>query len=248
MSSLILAFSDMTGQPFLPRPFTPDEIKAIIKEGRQGYERMDRKIKILVVDDEETVRVLLQRILKNAGYDVLTAANGEEALSVITKGGIDMALLDIKMPGLSGVDVLGKIKAAELDLCVVMVTAVADVQVAVEAMKLGAYDYITKPFDQDEALRKIKQALETWQEQFKNKQHYLQLQQNITERTNWMQAQFTELVNSLAREHKLLQQLTAKEEASGKSLLSALPPELQEPIASVEEFRDALLRILKRSQ
>ncbi len=209
---------------------------------------MDKKIKILAVDDEETVRALFQRILQAAGYDVITAANGKEALSVIAGGGIDVALLDIKMPGLSGVDVLGKIKADELDLCVIMVTAVADVQVAVEAMKLGAYDYITKPFDQDEVLGKIKQALGKWQEQLQNKQDYLQLQQNITEKTSRIQEQFTELVNSLAREHKLLQQLAAKQGDSGKSLLSGLPPELQKPITSVEEFRDALLRILKRSQ
>lgn len=209
---------------------------------------MEKRIKILAVDDEETVRTLFQRILQAAGYDVITAANGKEALSVIAGGGIDVALLDIKMPGLSGVEVLSKIRADELDLCVIMVTAVSDVQVAVEAMKLGAYDYITKPFDQEEVLRKIRQALGRWQEQVQDKQHYIQLQQSITERTGWMQAQFNELVNSLAREHKLMQQLAAKEGAGGKSLLSGLPPELQEPISSVEEFRDALLRILKRSQ
>lgn len=219
-----------------------------MKEGRQGYQMIDEKIKILVVDDEEMVRALFQRILQNAGYDVIAAPNGGEALSVIAQGGIDMALLDIKMPGLSGVDVLGKIKADELDLCVIMVTAVADVQVAVEAMKLGAHDYITKPFDQAEVLGKIKQALERWQEQLQSKQDYVQLKSNITEQTSRMQEQFTELVKSLAREHKLLQQLVAKRGPGGKSLLSGLPPELQEPISSVEEFRDALLRILKGSQ
>ena len=209
---------------------------------------VDKKIKTLVVDDEETVRALFQRILQNAGYDVITAPNGAEALSVMAQGGIDMALLDIKMPGLSGIDVLGKIKADGLDLCVIMVTAVADVQVAVESMKLGAYDYITKPFDQNEMLGKIRQALVSWQEQLQNKQNYLQLKQSITRKTSRMQEQFTELVNSLAREHKLLQQLAAKQRPGSKSLLSGLPPELQEPIASVEEFRGALLRILKRSQ
>jgi len=209
---------------------------------------VDQKIKVLVVDDEETLRALLQRILQNAGYDVITAPNGQKALSVIAGGGIDIALLDISMPGLSGIDVLGKIKADELDICVVMVTAVVDVQVAVEAMKLGAYDYITKPFGQAEVLGKIRQAFLSWQEQLQDKQDYLQLKQNITEGTSRMQEQFSELLKSLAREHKLLQQLAAKQGIGGKSLLSGLPPELQEPIASVAEFRDALLRILKRSK
>jgi DNA-binding NtrC family response regulator len=206
----------------------------------------DEKIKILVVDDEETVRILFQRILQNAGYNVATAADGKEALSVMADGGINVVLLDIKMPSLPGVDVLGKIATDWPDSCVIMVTAVADVQTAVEAMKLGAYDYITKPFDQNEVLLKIRGAITRWQEQLQDKQHYLQLQQTITEQTRLMQANFTELVSSLAREHKLLQQLAAKQGTGGKSLLSGLPPELQKPITSVAEFRDALLRILKR--
>jgi len=205
------------------------------------------KIKVLVVDDEETVRVLFQRVLQGDGYDAVIAANGKEALSVIADGNIDVVLLDIKMPGLSGINVLGKISTDWPDLCVIMITAVSDVQTAVEAMKLGAYDYITKPFDQDEVLLKIRQAVVRWQEQLQDKQHLLQLEQNINEQTRRMQEQFTELVNSLGREHQLLLQLAEKQETKGKSLLAGLPPELQAPISTVKEFRDALLRILKRS-
>ncbi len=200
----------------------------------------DLKTKVLVVDDDETVRVLFQRILQAAGYEAVIAANGKEALSVIADGGIDVVMLDINMPGLSGVEVLGKISTDWPDLCVIMVTAVADVQTAVTAMKLGAHDYITKPFDQDEALRKIRQAVVNWQER-------LTLRQNISEKTKRLQENFAELVASLSREHRLLQQLAAKEGTGGKSLLSGLPPELQEPLTSVEEFRDALLRILRKS-
>ena len=205
------------------------------------------KIKVLVVDDEETVRVLFQRVLQGAGYDAIIAANGKEALSVIADGNIDVVLLDIKMPGLSGINVLGKISTDWPALCVIMITAVADVQTAVEAMKLGAYDYITKPFDQDEVLLKIRQAVVRWQEQLQDKQHLLQLEQNINEQTRRMQEQFTELVNSLGREHQLLLQLAKKQKTKDKSLLAGLPPELQGPISTVIEFRDALLRILKRS-
>ena len=205
------------------------------------------RIKILVVDDEETVRMLFQRILQAAGYDVVTAADGKEALSGIADGDIDVVLLDINMPGLSGIDVLGKISTDWPNVCVIMITAVADVQTAVAAMKLGAYDYITKPFDQDEVLLKIRQAVVRWQEQLQDKQHLLQLEQNINEQTRRMQEQFTELINSLGREHQLLLQLAEKQKTKGKSLLAGLPPELQRPISTVKEFRDALLRILKRS-
>ena len=207
----------------------------------------DEKIKFLVVDDEETVRLLLQRLLQAAGYDVVIAADGEEALSVIANGDINVVLLDVKMPGLSGIDVLRRISTDWPDLCVIMATAVADVETGVETMKLGAYDYITKPFDQDEALFKIRRAIEKWQERFQDKQHLLQLEQNINEQTRRMQEQFTELVNSLGREHQLLSQLAAKQKTKGKSLLAGLPPELQGPISTVKEFRDALLRILRRS-
>ncbi len=203
------------------------------------------RIKILVVDDEETVRMLFRRVLQASGYDVVTAADGQEALAVIADGDIDVVLLDINMPGLSGIDVLGKISTDWPNICVIMVTAVANVQTAVEAMKLGAYEYITKPFDQDEMLHKIRLATEKWQEQLQDKHSYLQIEQNITEQTRQMQDNFAELVSSLAREHRLLQQLAAKQRRGSKSLLSGLPPELQEPIASVEEFRNALLRILK---
>jgi DNA-binding NtrC family response regulator len=207
----------------------------------------DKKIKVLVVDDEETVRILFQRILQTAGYDVATAADGKEALTVMADTDIAVVLLDIKMPGLSGVDVLAKITTDWPDICVIMVTAVADVRTAVGAMKLGAYDYITKPFDQNKVLLKIRGDIERWQEQLQDKKHYLQLQQNIAEQTRLMQANFTELVNSLAREHRLLQQLAEKQGTGGKSLLSGLPSELQKPLTSVAEFRDALLRILKRA-
>ena len=205
------------------------------------------RIKILVVDDEETVRMLFRRVLQAAGYDVATAADGKEALAVIADSDIDVVLLDINMPGLSGIDVLGKISTDWPNVCAIMVTAVADVQTAVAAMKLGAYEYITKPFDQDEMLHKIRLATEKWQEQLQEKRSYLQLEQNISEQTRQMQDNFAELVSSLTREHRLLQQLAAKQGRSGKSLLSGLPPELQVPIASVEEFRNALLRILKRA-
>ena len=79
------------------------------------------------------------------------------------------------------------------------------------------------------------------------KRRYLQLSEGLTEKTQRMQEQFTELINSLAREHKLLHELAGRQAGGGKELLSKLPKELQEPISSVEEFTDALLKILRRT-
>ena len=205
------------------------------------------QVKVLVVDDEEAVRNLLQRILNKAGYDVVTAADGKEALYKVSLGETEVVLLDIHMPGMSGIEVLHKITADSPDYCVIMVTAVTDVDTAVEALKMGAYDYITKPFDRDEVKQKVQQAIEKWHRRIKEKHRYLQLSEGFAQKTQQMQEQFVGLVNSLAREHKLLHELAGRQAGGGKELLSKLPKELQEPISSVEEFSDALLRILKRT-
>lgn len=205
------------------------------------------RLRVLVVDDEEAVRNLLQRILQEVGYEVTTAANGQEALYKVSLQEAEVVLLDIKMPGMSGIEVLRKLTADSPDYCVIMVTAVTDMQTAVEALKLGAYDYITKPFDRDEVKQKLGAAIEKWQRLTQEKHRYLELSKSLTERTQLMQEQFAELVSSLAREHKLLHQLAVRQSDGGKALLSKLPKELQEPIDSVEEFRDAMLRILKRA-
>ena len=205
------------------------------------------QVRVLVVDDEESVRNLLQRILKGAGYQVTTAANGKEALYKVSLGETELVLLDIKMPEMSGIEVLSKLTADSPDTCVIMVTSVAETETAVEAMKLGAYDYILKPFDRDDVLQKVLKAIERWKRLSQEKHRYLELQKSIMEKTQLMQEQFVELVNSLARENQLLHELAGRQAGGAKELLSKLPKELQEPMSSVEEFKDALLRILRRS-
>jgi len=205
------------------------------------------QVRVLVVDDEETVRNLLQRILEGAGYQVATAANGKEALYKVSLGETELVLLDIKMPEMSGIEVLSKLTADSPDTCAIMVTSVAETETAVEAMKLGAYDYILKPFDRDVVLQKVLGAIARWKRQLQEKHRYLELQKSITEKTQLMQKQFTELVNSLARENQLIHELAGRQAGGGKELLSKLPKELQEPLSSVEEFKDALLRILRRA-
>jgi len=118
------------------------------------------QVRILVADDEEAVRNLLQRILGEAGYEVVTAANGQEALYKVSLGEAEVVLLDIKMPGMSGMEVLQQITANWPETCVVMATAAGDAETAVEAMKAGAYDYITKPFNRDDVVLKVQKAIE----------------------------------------------------------------------------------------
>jgi len=114
---------------------------------------------ILVVDDEVNVIESFKQLLEG-DYKVLTATNGEEALEKVEKENLDVVLLDIKMPGMDGIEVLRRIGELKENVDVIMVTAVNTMKTAIEAMKLGAYDYITKPFDVDEVIISIDKALE----------------------------------------------------------------------------------------
>ena len=104
---------------------------------------------ILVADDEESMRWVLSKALRKKGFIVDLARDGAEALRLIQAGSYDLAILDIKMPGLSGLELLDRIRESRQELLVVIMTAEASMKNAIEAMKRGAYDYITKPFDLD---------------------------------------------------------------------------------------------------
>ena len=105
--------------------------------------------RILVADDEESMRWVLSKALRKKGFTVDLAKDGDEALEMIQADGYDLAILDIKMPGISGLDLLDRVRELKSDLLMVIMTAEASMKNAVEAMKRGAYDYITKPFDLD---------------------------------------------------------------------------------------------------
>ena len=213
-----------------------DEGKKMNKEG----------LRVLVVDDEQPVRTLLQRILEEAGYMVTSAGDGQEALVKIAELEIAAVLLDVNMPGLTGMEVLRQIANDQPQTSVIMVTAVGDAQTAIEAMKLGAHDYIIKPFDNDELLLKVQKAIAKRKLLLENERHRIEIEQRVGEQAERLQQLFTELVQTLAREHKLIYE-QASLQRRGKQALSKLPPELRKPMASVEEFNEALLRILRRS-
>ncbi|BEH10995.1 MULTISPECIES: nitrogen fixation sigma-54 dependent transcriptional regulator GnfM [Geobacter] len=105
--------------------------------------------RILVADDEESMRWVLSKALRKKGFTVDLARDGEEALHLIQSNEYDLAILDIKMPGFTGLELLDKVRELKHDLLMVIMTAEASMKNAVEAMKRGAYDYITKPFDLD---------------------------------------------------------------------------------------------------
>jgi two-component system nitrogen regulation response regulator GlnG len=116
--------------------------------------------RILVVDDEESVRWALTKALERAGYRVDLAADGAGGAAAAENPEVDLVLLDVRLPGRDGLAVLRDLRKRRPDLPVIMMTAYGTLQVAVEAMKQGAYDYIGKPFDMDEVLLVVEKALE----------------------------------------------------------------------------------------
>ena len=105
---------------------------------------------ILIVDDEKSMRDFLKILLTKEGYEVIIAGDGNQALSALGKNSVDLVISDIRMPGMGGLELLAKVKDESDDIPVIMITAFASPNDAVQAMKSGAYDYISKPFNVDE--------------------------------------------------------------------------------------------------
>ena len=116
---------------------------------------MSKKIQILYVDDEQNLRHLVKEQLSAEGYAVDTADDGDTAIDMIKRHQYDVVLLDIRMPRVSGLDVLKYIRTQKLPCRVLMLTAVDDLSVALEAVKIGANDYITKPYEVNVLLSSI---------------------------------------------------------------------------------------------
>ena len=201
---------------------------------------------ILIVDDDQSIRGLMERIVTTAGFKVISASGGQEALDQVTRQHIDIVLLDMNMPRISGMEVLQQLSTQWPEICVIMVTGAADLQTGVKAIKLGAYDYVTKPFNNDALIFKIQMALVKRDRKLEDAHHQTEMQQQISEQTRQLYQDFTELVETLARDHKLIYRLTSNRQG-GQAALAMLPKELQEPLASVDEFRNALMKILIRA-
>ena len=116
--------------------------------------------RVLVVDDEENLRVVLRALLRRHGYEVETAANGDEALSLVDAFGPDFVLTDVRMPKMGGLDLLATLKAKGNDATVIVMSAYGNMDMAIEAMKSGAYDYVQKPFKPDEVVLALRKAEE----------------------------------------------------------------------------------------
>jgi signal transduction histidine kinase/DNA-binding response OmpR family regulator len=119
------------------------------------------RARILVVDDEDQVVQIFQDLLTQQGYEVVSCGNGEDAIQKVTSQKFDLVLTDINLPGTDGLEVVRAAKAADKDTCVILITGYASTTTAIDALRQGAYDYITKPFDLWETAKAIERGIES---------------------------------------------------------------------------------------
>ncbi|HEY2829346.1 MAG TPA: sigma-54 dependent transcriptional regulator [Thermoanaerobaculia bacterium] len=120
----------------------------------------DRSLRVMIVDDEEVLRDVLEVVLRREGFEVVLAASGEEALNLLDGEEVDLIILDVMLPGISGIDTLRAIRISNPALPVVVITAFSSIDGAIEAMKFGAFHYIPKPFKNEEVVFTVNKALE----------------------------------------------------------------------------------------
>ena len=113
--------------------------------------------KLLIVDDQYGIRLLLHEIFKKEGYEVFQAANGFQAIDIVIKDCPDLVILDMKIPGMDGVEILKRIKEINKDIKVILMTAYGELDIIEEAKKLGALQYFPKPFDIDEIKKVVRE-------------------------------------------------------------------------------------------
>jgi len=127
------------------------------------------KPRILVVDDEESIREFLEIMLRKEGYDTTCVEDGQQAIDILKKKSFDMVISDLQMPNVTGMELLKEVRATYPNLMFMMITAFGTTETAVDAMKMGAYDYITKPFKLDEVRINIANALRSQSLEFENR-------------------------------------------------------------------------------
>jgi putative nucleotidyltransferase with HDIG domain len=146
-------------------------------------ELLIRPAKILIADDEVIVREILVRKLSNHGYSCDCCSNGEDALNMLASAEYDLLLADVMMPGMGGVALLKEALRVRPDTAVILVTSVVDIELAVDSLKHGAYDYITKPFSLEEVSIGVARALEKRRLLVENRNYQRTLEEQVTSRT-----------------------------------------------------------------
>lgn len=173
---------------------------------------IDAKALVLAVDDEPDILRMTKRVLEPIGYEVLTASDGDQALDIVAQKRPQVVMLDIKMPGKSGTEILGEVMAQQPDTAVIMVSGVNDVNIAVQAMKMGAFDYLVKPYNVEEIVLTVERALEQRDLILRDKDYHLNLEKKVGERTEELERKMRELtaLNKMFQDYLIQRFETAK--------------------------------------
>src|SRR5438874_4471254 len=161
----------------------------------------DQPTTVLVVDDEDGIRQALDRFLSRLGYRVLQASSGAEALDRQAAEQPQVMLSDIRMPNLSGVELVPKALAADSDLAIIMLTAIDEPRTAIECLKLGAYDYLIKPVDLDELEMSLQSGLRQRQLEIDRRELEQWLAREVAVRTRDLEERTTVVEDVRSEEH-----------------------------------------------
>ncbi|MFN2398020.1 MAG: HD domain-containing phosphohydrolase [Gemmatimonadaceae bacterium] len=179
-------------------------------------------IRCLVVDDELRLRQALVRLMRGEGFSCSEARSGIEALEILDREPVTLVLSDLRMPGMGGLDLLGQIRKRFPDVAVVMITAVAEVEVAVDCLSRGAMDYITKPFVLEEVRARAEQAIEKRRLMKENREHHAQLEHRVREQAQRLEDLFLVSIQSLAEALELKDPYTSGHSVRVSYLASAI--------------------------
>jgi response regulator RpfG family c-di-GMP phosphodiesterase len=152
----------------------------------------------LVVDDELRLRQVLRRIMEADGFVTREASNGTEALTALDAESADLVLSDLRMPGMDGIELLKELRVRHPDTAVVLITAVADVEVAMSCLALGAMDYLTKPFHLEEVRARVSQVMERRRLVLENRDYQLHLEARVAEQARRLEEVFLDGVQAVA--------------------------------------------------
>lgn len=208
---------------------------------------MSEKIKILVVDDEKVVRDGCTRVLTGKGFEILTAENGRQAMEMLPENSVDILLLDLKMPVMSGEEVMEKVCKDYPDIPIIIITGHGTIDTAVECMKKGAYDFVTKPFQIDPFLLTINRAADKRELEKKARLYEEEKQRNLYD-INLEKSRLKTIINCMANGVMVCNrnmELVLHNPAFMR--LFEISKEIEDPIPIKDLFQDeSLINILKK--
>jgi putative nucleotidyltransferase with HDIG domain len=198
---------------------------------------MANRARILIVDDEATIRRLIRQRLAREGYQCREAGNAKQALEKLRGNLTELVILDIKMPGKSGIELLPEIRVSYPDTAVIMATAVAEIDIAIQCMKQGAYDYIAKPFKLDEIVLSVDRALKKRKLELEIKEYQQHLEQRVEEQTQEIRRVFLGAIEALVFALEAKDKYTAGHSRRVTEIAVAIGRELGLPSDALEDLR-----------